>query len=134
MTLAMKKFFCLFCVFAALFSVNAGIVTTNLLGLATFSAGNNTNATFVVPGTHSLNPHTITLYHSATNIIFPTTNYAEITFDGGQTWAVYSTFVDSTNNQTEQWTPPTSSMVYSNRVRSVTSTNQTLLNQANWIQ
>lgn len=127
------KTFCLFLLAVFLtVAARAGIVGTNLLPLATYAAGTVTNGNFVPPQTHSMNPHTFTLYHSSTNFIC--TNYAQVTFDGGSTWATYAVYVTSTNAQTETWTPTTSSLLASNRVITLNSTNQTILNQANWVQ
>jgi hypothetical protein len=130
----MKKLFCLLALFLALGAhvAFAGFFSTNLLGLATFSAGNNTNAGFLIPGTHAQNAHAFPIYHSVTNASWPSTNYAEISFDGGFTWAVYATNIPSTNSQTETWNIPQGSMTYTNRLRTATTTNQTLLNQVNY--
>ena len=128
----MKKAFCLLTLFLAIGSnvTFADIFSTNILGLATIAAGNNTNASFTVPGTHAQNGHQFALYHSVTNAAWPSTNYAEISFDGGYTWAIYATNIASTNIQSETWAiAQTAAMTYSNRVRTVTTTNQTLFNQ-----
>ena len=122
--------------FAALFSVSiqAGIVGTNLLNLGSYSAGTNASVSFVLPQTHQVNPSTFTFYHSVTNSAFPSTNILEVTFDGGNTWATIGTYVDGTNSQTDIWNPSLQSLTASNRVRTITTTNQTLYGQANWNQ
>jgi hypothetical protein len=131
----MKTFSILFlAVLLAVAAAHAGIVGTNTLPLATYSAGSIVNSNFVPPQTHFINPHSFTLYHSATN--FTDTNYAQISYDGGTTWATYATNITSTNLQTETWTPNTTqgSLNPINRVLTLNSTNQTLLNQVNWVQ
>ena len=113
---------------------HAAITSTNLLPFASYSSGVSTGAVYLPPQTHYITPQTYSIYHSSTNIAFPTTNYLEITFDGGRTWATAATYVNSTNTMNDVWQPDTSAMVASNRVRVVTTTNQTLNIQANWVQ
>ena len=112
----------------------AGITGSNLLPVATYSAGAITNTPDAPPQTHAINPQTFTFYHSATNAAFQTTNYAQVTFDGGQTWATYAVFIYGTNSQSETWTPSTATLTASNRILTVNGTNQTLYHQANWLQ
>lgn len=124
----------LFCLFAIALPSVAGITGTNILGLATYAAGTNTSLTYSPPQTHQITPQSFTVYHSATNGFFPTTNYFETTFDGGATWTVTAIFVTGTNSQTETWSPSTTSITASNRVRVISTTNQTLFITPNWIQ
>ena len=121
----------LFCIFSA----RAGIVGTNIVNLAAYTAGTNTSASFVPPQSHSINPATYTFYHSATNCSsFPTTNVLQVTFDGGITWANVAIYVNTPSIQNEIWTVPSTTLTASNRMLTITTTNQTLYTQANWIQ
>lgn len=110
----------------------AGIVGTNLLSLASYTAGTNTSVSYTPPQTHTMVPQTITIYHSDTNSL--ATNYLETSFDGGVTWTVVTSYVTGTNNTTEIWTPTLTSIVASNRIRVLFPSNQTYYLQANWIQ
>ena len=130
----MKRITAVAFLFASLIFAKAGIVGTNIINLATYSAGTNASASFAPPQNHSISPATYTFYHSATNAAFPTTNIVQITFDGGTTWANIGGYADGTNTQTEIWTVPNLNLTASTRVLTITTTNQTLYSQANWSQ
>ncbi len=110
----------------------AGIVGTNLFALASLSAGTNTSTSFVPPQTYTIVPLTFTVYHSETNA--GVTNYLEVSFDGGATWAVLASRQNSTSATTETWTPTLTSLAPTNRIRVVNTNAQTYFIQGNWIQ
>ena len=123
----------LFLILFSAVSALAGITGTNLLPVAIYSAGTNASGNFVLPATHQIQPASFTFYHSVTTTNFPTTNILEVTFDGGNTYATVSSYVNSTNTS-DTWSLPLQNLNPSYRVRTITATNQILYSQVNWTQ
>lgn len=112
----------------------AGITGTNLFNFNSYSIGTNTSAVFIAPQAHTINPLSTQFYHSSTNPAFLSTNILQVTFDGGATWANVATYVEGTNNQNETWNISFTTLTPSNRVVSITTTNQTRYAAATWNQ
>lgn len=119
---------------AAVFSATAQIYTTNPLALATYSAGTNASVQFNPPQSHTIQPQTVQMYHSASNVVqFPGYVLAQVSFDGGVTWANVASNAFTTNYY-DYFSVSQSSASATNRFLIVTTTNQTLYLNASWRQ
>ena len=113
---------------------DATVISTNVLPLASYTAGTNASVNYSPPQLHNINSQTVNLYHSATNAAFPTTNWCDTSFDGGVTWTVTATNILGTNNQNEVWYITRRDIPALQRIRTISTTNQTFIITPNWIQ